>query len=254
MTKVARFFSDVPKVRENEMLFVPADNRIEEIGPWSNHRQKPDWWMRQKKGSGSIRTCHGTSDFISLGVTLPMWTNVSVRVSNDGNSFDVRCDEMATMGSSRNIVSRTEGFPASSTDECPFSSMRKVNGQYPKLVTPWLVKTAPGWSTLVLPTILEPFPEYSVMPGVVHTDYYHTINIVLIVNTDKQFTIPIGRPMYQLVPFKRSNGRTEVVMGNETMYRFLEGRGSGENYILNRDRKKSYRREQHKADAALEGR
>ena len=108
------------------------------------------------------------------------------------------------------------------------------------------------FSTLVLPTILDPHPEYSVMPGVVHTDYYHVINIVLIVNTDKQFTIPVGRPMYQLIPFRRSDGMAKVVEGDESMWRFLVCRGTGEMYLSNLDRKKSYKREQRKADGRAE--
>jgi len=250
---VVRHFSDVPKVKPNEMLFVPGDNRILENPPWSNASRKPEWWNRQDKGNGSIRTCHGTNDFVSLGVTLPMWTNVTVRPTPDGRDFELRADPFSSpTGPSGMDVNRIEGFPAQSVKDCPFSSQRQINGHYPKLVTPWATKTAPGYSTLVLPTILDPHPEYSVMPGVVHTDYYHVINIVLIVNTDKQFTIPVGRPMYQLIPFRRSDGMAKVVEGDESMWRFLVGRGTGEMYLSNLDRKKSYKREQRKADGRAE--
>lgn len=252
---VARHFSDLPKVRKNEILFVPSDNRILENPPWSNSSTKPEWWKRQDKANGSIRTCHGTNDFISLGVTLPMWTNVTVRPTPDGKDFELRADQFARPPESDTIgVHHIEGFGAFSVKDCPFSSQRKINGHYPKLVTPWTTMTAPGYSTLVLPTILEPFPEYTVMPGVVHTDYYHVINIVLIVNTDKQFTIPVGRPMYQLIPFKRSDGMAKVLEGDQSMHRFLSGRGTGEMYLGNHERKKSYKREQRKADERAKNR
>lgn len=250
--RIVRSFSDVPKVGKNEMLFVPNDNRILENPPWSNSSRKPEWWMRQDKTGGSIRTCHGTNDFISLGVTLPMWTNMTVRPTSDGRDFELRGDPLAGPAMNGSGINMVEGFPSSSVKDCPFSSQRTINGHYPKLVTPWATMTAPGYSTLVLPTVLEPHPEYTVMPGVVHTDFYHVINIVLIVNTDKQFTIPIGRPMYQLIPFKRSDGMAKVVEGDESMYRFVVGRGVGEMYVANVDRKKSYKREQRKADGRAE--
>lgn len=246
---VARTLADVPKVKKNQILFVPSDNRLLENPPWSNGSNKPEWWKRQEKGNGSIRTCHGTNDFISLGVTLPMWTNVKVRLSPDGKDFELRCDRFGGPDHHDGMgIHKIEGFRASSVNDCPFSAHRPVNGHYPKLVTPWATKTAPGYSTLVLPVILEPHQEYSVMPGVVHTDYYHTINIVLIVNTDKEFIIPIGTPMYQLIPFKRSDGMAKVLEGDESMYRFLAGRGTGEMYLTNGERKKSYKREQRRAD------
>lgn len=247
--KIVEFFSDVPKVGPNEMLFIPRDNRLAEVSPWQNSKKKPDWWNLQKKEMGSIRTCYGTSDFISLGVTLPMWSNVSVRPASNGMDFELRCDPIATVDGD-GIVNRIEGFSASSVSSCPFTEQRKINGHYPKLVTPWLVKTAPGWSTLILPRILEPNPNYTVMPGVVHTDYYHVINIVLVVTTDQPFTIPLGTPMYQLIPFKRNKRGTKILEGNESMFRFLQGRGTGENYLTNIDRGRAYKREQRKADEA----
>lgn len=248
--RIVEFFSDIPKVAPNEMLFVPKDNRLVEVSPWQNSKKKPEWFNSQSREPGSIRTCYGTSDFLSLGVTLPMWSNVSVRPSPDGKDFELRCDPIANTDGD-GIVNKIEGFPVSSVGSCPFSEQRKIQGHYPKLVTPWLVKTAPGWSTLVIPRILEPNPNYTVMPGVIHTDYYHVINIVLIITTDKPFTIPIGTPMYQLIPFKRNRRGTKVLEGNESMHRFLLGRGTGENYLSNINRGNAYKREQRKADEAL---
>jgi hypothetical protein len=248
--KIVEFFSDVPKVRPNEMLFIPRDNRLMEVGPWQNNKKKPDWFISQNRDEASIRTCYGTLDFISLGITLPMWTNVNVRPTPDGRDFELRCDPMSTENPD-GIVNRIEGFPASSISACPFTEQRKINGHYPKLVTPWLIKTAPGWSTLVLPQVLDPNPNYTVMPGVIHTDFYHIINIVLSVTSDKPFTIPIGQPMYQLIPFKRNKRGTKLLEGNQSMFRFLQGRGTGEHYLNNIDRGNAYKREQRKADEAL---
>ena len=192
----AEFFSDLPKVRKNEMLIVPKDNRLWECGPYTNNNHKPEWWMSQDKTAGSIRRCHGTTDFISHGITLPMWTNVDVRPNPNHTDFEIRVDQMPFAEPNSPSAFDIQGFPATSTKECPFSSGRIINGYYPKLVTPWEIKTAPGYSTLVLPTILEPNPNYTVMPGLIHTDYYHTINIVLVINTDQPFKIDIGTPMY----------------------------------------------------------
>ena len=249
----AEFFSDLPKVRKNEILIVPNDNRLWENGPFLNTSQKPQWWMNQDKKIGSIRRCHGTNDFISLGITFPMWTNVDVRPNATHTDFEVRMDQYGEPFNQfkNNLEFVSQGFPYSSTKECPFSSQRVIQGHYPKLVTPWQFKTAPGYSTLVLPNLLEPNPNYTVMPGVIHTDYYHTINIVLIVNTDKPFRIDLGTPMYQLVTFKRSDGIKNIVQGNESMYRFLSSRGTGEKYISNHDRTKSYRRLLNFADQEL---
>jgi hypothetical protein len=247
----ANFLEDVPKVKKNQILVVPRDNRLWENPPTLNITSKPEWWMRQSKEEGSIRRCHGTMDYLSLGMTLPMWSNVKVRPNNNMTDFELRVDPFAEYAPTVKLEA-VEGFPFESTTDCPFASQRKIQGNWPKIVTPWLFKTAPGWSTLVLPTLFEQSSDYTVLPGVVHTDYYHVINIVLNINTDKEFAIPLGTPIYHLIPFKRSDNLNEIIVGNETMTRFLGGRGTGEKYVTNIVRRTSYKREMRKADAAAE--
>lgn len=249
----AKFYSDLPKVKKNEVLVVPNDNRLWEYGPYTNHNSKPQWWMNLGKDRGSLRRCYGTTDFLSLGLTFPMWTNVEVRPNAAHTDTELRLDPITDgFSTDKNSNFTSQGFQFSSTGVCPFNESRPIQGHYPKLVTPWQFKTAPGYSTLVLPTILEPNPNYTVMPGLIHTDYYHTINIVLIVNTLETFKIPVGTPMYQLITVKRSDNLTKILQGNETMYKFLNARGTGDGYLSNSDRKAIYRRLMKKADVELE--
>lgn len=249
--KIARLTSDLPKVKKNEILIVPQTNMLWEVPPFTNRNNKPDWWKNLQKGKGSLRRCHGTIDYLSLGITFSMWTNIYVRPTPNRKSFEVKLDQISAPEGRAEF--RTEWFPYSATEGCPFAKDREIQeGDFPKLVTPWMFKTAPGYSTLILPTLFEQDPNYSVLPGVVHTDYYHTINIVLNIHTDKEFTIPIGTPMYQLIPFKRSDNVSKIIEGNETMWRFVNGRGVGEHYLGNFDRRVSYRRELAKADSLAE--
>lgn len=249
----AQFFSDLPSVQKNEILVVPRDNRLWEYGPYTNYNSKPSWWRSLHKDKGSLRRCYGTTDFLSLGLTFPMWTNVEVRPNAAHTDTEIRLDPISDgFALNKNENFTEQGFLYSSTGECPFNASRPIQGHYPKLVTPWQFKTAPGYSTLVLPTLLEPNPNYTVMPGLIHTDYYHTINIVLIVNTTQPFKIEVGTPMYQLITIKRSDNITKIIEGNETMYRFLNARGTGDGYLSNMDRRAIYRRLMKKADVELE--
>lgn len=238
----------LPKIKKNEILIIPSTNKILECSPYISGSKPPSWWKDQFKISGGIKRCYGTLDYISLGVTLPLWTNVHVRVSNRGDDFELRLDQPAYSHTEFNL----ESFPAwTVTDTCPFSANRPIIGGFPKLVTPWLYKTAPGYSSLILPMNLEPNPNYEVMPGVVHTDYYHHINIVLLIKTKEEFMIPLGTPMYQIIPFKRSDKIEKITFGNETMFHNYAGRGTGDMYLSNTPRKNIYRKLQLKIDEEL---
>lgn len=248
---IFQFPHQLPKVKKNEILIIPSHNELLECQPYISSTKLPDWWKEQDKNPGSIRRCYGTQDYLSLGITLPLWSNVYVRQSPNGNSFELRMDSIAYADQKPNFY--IEGFPASSVNEkCPFSSQREIEGPFPKLVTPWLYKTAPGYSSLIMPMSLEPNPNYEVMPGVVHTDYYHHINIVLLIKTSKEFMIPIGTPMYQIVPFKRSDKIKQITFGNSSMFSYYAGRGTGDKYLSNEPRKNIYKRLQVKIDSELE--
>lgn len=249
---IINFQSDLPKVKKGQILVVPMDNRLAEIAPYSNRGTMPDWWKNQPKKMGTIRRCHGTLDYLGLGITFRLWTNVHVRPTANMANFEIRLEQFGNhRGYGPGSEFRVENFPAASSEGCPFSENRAIKGDFPKLVTPWFFKTAPGYSTLILPNHLDQDPNYSVMPGVVHTDYYHTINVVLLIHTDKEFTIPIGTPIYQLIPYKRSDQKTDVILGNDSMAKFMEGRGVGEHYVANMDRRQSYRKELAKQDVAV---
>lgn len=249
--KIFQFPHQLPKVKKNEILIIPSNNQLLEYQPYISSSKFPEWWKEQDKNPGSIRRCYGTQDYISLGITLPLWSNVYVRPSPSGTSFEVKIDNIAY--AKEYPTFNVEGFPASSVNEkCPFSTQREIVGNFPKLVTPWLYKTAPGYSSLILPMSLEPNPNYEVLPGVVHTDYYHHINIVLVIKNSKEFMIPVGTPMYQIIPFKRSDKTKEITFGNESMFQFYAGRGTGDGYLANSPRKNIYKKLQVKIDSELE--
>jgi hypothetical protein len=80
------------------------------------------------------------------------------------------------------------------------------------------------------------------MPGIVHTDFYHQIHVVISVLTDKEFTIPAGTPIQHMVPIKRNEGIDKIIFGNESMYKFHIGNGMGEGSLVVPDNSQTYRK------------
>lgn len=112
-----------------------------------------------------------------------------------------------------------EGFAYQSTGECPVSQNRPLDTmQYPKIVNPWRIETAKGWSSLVLPVHWEPNPDYDVLPAVVHTDLYHAVNIVLNIKATTDFSIKYGTPMLHIIPFKRNEDVSKIEFQDESLF------------------------------------
>lgn len=219
------------KPKPGEIIMVPQHPSLmeEKSRPYSNTiANPPEWFRRIAKFPGSIRGCAGMQDFLSMGVTIPMWTNVIFTPFPDSpKRWTVDLDQMARGDQEGNCdVYKVHSFDFPQTGTCPMSDIRKVEDScYPKLLNPWSIVTAKGWSTLALPILLEPNPDYDVVPAIVHTDFYHTLNLVLNIKTDKEFAIKYGTPIYQLIPFERKYVTPTLKFEDHTWTPLLTSRG-----------------------------
>ena len=243
------------KIKPGEIRLTPLDNRLCEMPPYKNNIETlPPWFKRVHKGMGSLRRCAGIYDYFSTGITIPSWTNFSFRQGQDGQ-WETRGDNFGYDQGSMSIAA-VEGFPFKSTGECPVTNVRssdRKEAQFPKLVNPWKIETAPGWSVLFLPTLWEPNLNYTVLPAVVHTDFYHTANVVLNITGDEPFTIKYGTPLAHLVPFERKNNISKVILEDESMFKYVASRGFGFGHIgPSEGTAAPYRRERIRVDKAIE--
>lgn len=221
--KIAQYKSDIPKPRRGEVVIVPLDNRLLEIPPYIQSSNLPPWWRSLPKSKFSLRRCQGTYDYVTAGIIIPLWADLTVRPNMQGTNFEYK---MNNYGDNFNF--RVENFAAESAKGCPISSSNKIpTGDYPKILSPYRFYTSKGVSMLSLPVYHEPNPNYTIMPGMVHTDFYNQIHVVINVLTDKEFTIPAGTPIQHLIPFHRSYNFKKIVWGNDSMARFIQGTGMG---------------------------
>jgi hypothetical protein len=144
-----------------------------------------------------------------------------------------------------------EGFAHQSTGECPVSQNRTLDTMpYPKILNPWRIETAKGWSSLVLPVYWEPNSDYDVLPAVVHTDLYHTVNIVINIKTNTDFSIKYGTPMLHIIPFKRKEDISKIEFQDESVFKYVESSGFGfGNIVPSAGAAGSYRRNRIKVDS-----
>lgn len=215
-------------VPEGKIAIIPWDNRLLEMPPFANDRSLPQWVKEAPNGQGSIRRCAATMDFVTTGITIPAWTNFRFAKSDDAGGWDLTCDQFE--GHAGNSVEPfgSQPFHFDQTGSCPMTRVREVeNIGYPKLINPFRIMTAPGWSTLILPAMYEPSRHYSVLPGIVNTDYYHEANCVLNLLGSESFTITWGTPLMHLIPIKRDSIPHEIEFYDESAFKHVVGRGFG---------------------------
>lgn len=182
-------------------------NSIEEVRPQPSRNFIPYWWKELPKGgpgnpAQTARVCPSFPDFFSSGFVVPMWADTTL--FHDVNA---------------GLWSWKMGKPM---PENPFSADSHPSAQFTDYVTPltqgnpgsfvfkfhspWKLKTPKGYSVLQLPMFYHFNNEFSVLPGVIHTDMHHVINQqVLYHGNGQEIFIKRGTPLVQYFPFKRAD-------------------------------------------------
>lgn len=261
-------WENLPVPKPNELFAAPVDNRLwhPKLAIRASRTQTPDWFKNIPQGDATLKRCYGVADYLRTGYVIPLWATLDVRVPI--SKFDQRWDARFDIPSSHlfQVESVSEEdknyffsydsllrnqFPIHQTGaECPVAKKKSRVSSYLKLITPWVVRTAPGWSSLFLPTLWEPNPNYEVMGAVIHTDYYPNANLVINVLTDKPFRIEEGTVMQHIIPFKRDASilHTEVLKGDESAHKLLRDTGFGSVFTTKEDTHGGYKREQKRMD------
>jgi len=240
-------YKNLPSVEQGQVFIAPITNLLydDQIMPINNSKGWPEWWKNIDAKEGSLRRCAGVGDYISQGFTITMWADAMFRPSINRREWESRFDI------SHDHPFAIQGFNYDQTGDCPVTRVRKFEkANYIKMINPWLFKTAPGWSCLFLPVSWEPDPNFTLLPSMVNTDYYHHANIVMNILTDQEFVIREGTPLQHVIPIPRTKA-LEILWGSESAYPHMDQKGFGTSFAPN-NMKGKYKRVQRNIDETTE--
>lgn len=199
-TKLIEFWSSVPYLSD-----------IEECRPRPAGKDIPSWWTKVRNDSGSnfpasnIKRCPGIGDFFTNGYTLPMWGDTILKHNPKTGEWNWRCGN------------NESPFHINIFDENAFLQYNEANTfgipatKVFQLVNPWRVRTSPGYSILQIPLLYHFNKDFTVLPGIVDTDIYNTLNVeVMYHGAGDEVFIPQGTPLLQYIPFKRDDFELQV--------------------------------------------
>lgn len=207
------------KVKPGHLRITTIDNRFYNDAPYVNSKTNlPKWFRSIHKGPGSVRSCSGVSDFLEYGITIPAWTTFHFKPNILTGVWEVTAE---SFNPSLENFQMASGFKFEQTGSCPMTEARQLEKMsYPKLITPWRIQTAPGWSSMFLPVFYGENPDFSVLPAIVNTDFYQVANIVLNVKTGSEFSIRQGTPLAHVIPIQRKNNIKHIDFIDESMFKY----------------------------------
>lgn len=182
--------------------------------PKSSKKYIPKWWKTLAYNSGlttldsnaspNVKACPSFIDYFSKGIVLPMWVDSILYFNSETNTWRWKVAD--------------EQFPIQvhSNDQylnfVPHKFLGKESYFIFKLVAPWKFFTPKGYSLMQLPMTYHFNEDFSVLSGVIDTDTYHEVNPQVVIHSDKkEIFIPRGTPLVQLIPYKRTEEKLEVL-------------------------------------------
>jgi hypothetical protein len=184
--------------------------------------------------NASIKRCQPIIDSMTLGYTIR--THAEIYIESKDNESAHLNEEVCPAPS----VITTATYPRRITDspnsgasfhpfgqamEHPYS--KKQEQHLLKIFTPWIVRTAPGYSVIFHSPLNDQNEYFDVVPGVMDSDRFFPKLNFMIALKDKNFNgiIPVGTPLVQVVPFKRENWEMVIEHTKEGMERVKERKG-----------------------------
>lgn len=171
--------------------------------PTPAYKNIPEWFkkipvdMKVSEPDGgpmmSAKKCLPMLDAMSVGYHIPLQGDVYFEVSEDGSAANagMQMPSLIEFHDIRQIGEKTApGFPTPPV----------------KFINHWVIKTAPGWSTLFIPPINHPTTHFTCLGGLVDTDQYpKEVNFPAIWHTPGfKGVLKAGTPLVTAIPIKRN--------------------------------------------------
>jgi hypothetical protein len=172
--------------------------------PYPAARNIPDWYKKlalevsgpEDQANRTLKRCVPFLDAMSCGYIIPLTGDITCTTDAVGNlSYDVEA--------TANLIDTHGPVQYAGT---PFASAVIV-----KFINLWLIKTPPGYSTLLVPALNRFHIPFMMLSGVVETDnYYREIHFPSIcqIPRNARSEMKRGTPLMQAIPFAREEWRS----------------------------------------------
>jgi hypothetical protein len=193
------------------------------LPPKSASKFVAPWWKKvpvnmtkdQRDNFGApamtAKACMPLLDGMTLGYTIPLSGDLHVRASECGKHIKVQSGPFGQTGDLHSV------------DQLGGKTSPTWPGPAVKFINRWIIKTAPGWSTLFIPPMNHLDDRFTCLAAVVDTDTYdRQINFPAIWHKRGcDEVVDAGTPLITAIPFRRASVPKEFakprVMTHEEM-------------------------------------
>ena len=219
MKLLKKIFKIGPKKEDKIEIWADVPGLVDVIPVQESSYFMPDWFLKTPRWSEkheytktnisersdqgqTIKQCPAVPEFMSMGITVPLWCDLQVTIPERGPA---------------EWHSPWEVYNFRYHDDSQFADYLPEHAK-PTLVLkpdcPWRIKTPPGVLLLQLPMFWHFNPIFTVAAGVIWSEFYHEINQQMMFHNTGEFLLKRGTPLAQYIPIRRETFNYDI--GDQT--------------------------------------
>jgi hypothetical protein len=219
------FFLKKPKLHIDAFISETYTMAYETVPlKYSNHYY-PEWWKKMPKAEFDFDTmeakinmkrCLGLIKFYENSITLPMWSDFALSITNNGDWKSQFSDRMSV------LTFHPKGQRVGFKDE--YENF--------KLDSPWLLRTKKDINFFFGPDFYN-FQQTNIeiCPGVLDFYHSHSTNINFLTKRNNDVFIPFGQPLINIIPLSEDIMVLKNHLISEREYQKLKSRIVGATFV-----------------------
>ena len=196
-----------------------------------SHKFYPDWWKKLPKNytseefwgrNATMKTCLGFNLFYSNSITIPLWTDMDIKLDK-GNSIELRFADQTTTGGTHSSL-QSSGM----LNENEYSHF--------KLQSPWrfTCKEEVRWTWTQTLYNFYNVGDIIIPPGIVDYKYQHGTNInmfINLLNNKKLMSLDANQPLVNITPLSEKKVKLHTHLVDEKEFGKISLKGFSGKFI-----------------------
>ena len=159
-----------------------------------------------------IIKCPGVQPIMKKGYVMQSWFDLTIKPLED-NRFEFFIPQgLYSYLKEKNYDKRLISWFSGDDSAHAIPLQDEQLSSLIKITLPWAVTIPKGWSLMLMPIPYPDMVEFTAVHGILEAGEYYQINAIIKINQiKKEFTIPAGTPLFQLIPIKDVSDDVEIL-------------------------------------------
>lgn len=156
--------------------------------------------------------CPGIKPIMNKGYIVQSWFDLTIRPLPHPNRFEFFIpqglfDYLKEKKYDKRLISWFSGEEPAHAIPLPDNQLQSLI----KITLPWAASIPKGWQLLLMPIPYPDMTEFTAVHGILEPGDYYQINAIIKINElNKEFIIPAGTPLFQLIPIRNNLEDIEI--------------------------------------------